>query len=494
MHYRDESPDVMPTPSTSGYFPFPSSLTGGGSSYPPSEVDTSVTSEHLTSEEVVNCDCRRKEEDGLMIQCDICLCWQHGLCLNIYDEDQVPDKHVCETCRNPTAGRSSARYALDHDWLKEGKLPTTKKAPSPEVCIENNNNAFKKLSELMSDLSNLNKVLHALRVKLQVASQSNNGKVFMWSMLWDTPSSIQTASSQPHADAAATTTTATSTSFDMHKDNDGFSVGNDQIGETNFGKFDPQAVIDKLKYRLRSAATAAGGDPFSNSIPLTSASEDLSSTTPRNNFCSPSSNKSHHQPHSNDEDSQNLWPQFSLTFEQQQQQQQQQNSESPIGGSLSSVPPTTNNLNCDESVPHQDPKQIEIPLNNESSVKKEEEEEVQLPITNGSAGMEDDEVAHVDKLEQLEPESLEQSKKKPVQLEDSKLVEPTESIPPTVKSENGPTELEEHQLDLNHHMDVDDEGNHLEGVGSEEVAGDDPAFDPSLITTFSEVEIGREHV
>ena len=40
-------------------------------------------------EEVVNCGCGRNEEDGLMIQCDICLCWQHGLCLEIHKEEQV---------------------------------------------------------------------------------------------------------------------------------------------------------------------------------------------------------------------------------------------------------------------------------------------------------------------------------------------------------------------------------------------------------------------
>ena len=40
-------------------------------------------------EEVVNCSCGRNEEDGLMIQCDICLCWQHGMCLDIHKEEEV---------------------------------------------------------------------------------------------------------------------------------------------------------------------------------------------------------------------------------------------------------------------------------------------------------------------------------------------------------------------------------------------------------------------
>lgn len=238
------SPPEGIMPSTSGYYPFSSNPS---SSYPPSEVDTSVTSEHLTSEEVVNCECRRKEEDGLMIQCDICLCWQHGICLGIDDEEQVPDKHICETCRNPVAGRSSAKYNIDHDWLKEGKLPTINAVKVESNC--SGDCAFKKLSELMADLANLNKVLHSLRVKLQVASQTNNTKVFMWSMLWDDPLSIQ-----QQQNAAETTL-----------------FENAFIPETdsNFGgKFDAQAVIDKLKFRLSEAVTAAGGDPFTK-VPQT---------------------------------------------------------------------------------------------------------------------------------------------------------------------------------------------------------------------------------
>lgn len=164
------------------------------SSYPPSEMDASIAgSEHLTNEELVNCTCRRIEEDGLMIQCDICLCWQHGYCAGIEDEDPVPEKHVCETCRQPAGGRTEAKFSLDQDWLKEGKLPsadtvidlhqaaTKRKSAS---AIFDRETAFRKLSELMADLATLDKVLHCLRVKLHVASQPSNSKVFMWSSVW----------------------------------------------------------------------------------------------------------------------------------------------------------------------------------------------------------------------------------------------------------------------------------------------------------------------
>ena len=44
---------------------------------------------------------------------------------------------------------------------------------------------LKSLSDLMTDLVNLSSVLHSLQVKLSVARQRNNPKVFMWSSDWD---------------------------------------------------------------------------------------------------------------------------------------------------------------------------------------------------------------------------------------------------------------------------------------------------------------------
>ncbi len=43
----------------------------------------------MSEEEIVVCLCGKTEGDGLMVQCDLCLTWQHGTCLNISSEDQV---------------------------------------------------------------------------------------------------------------------------------------------------------------------------------------------------------------------------------------------------------------------------------------------------------------------------------------------------------------------------------------------------------------------
>jgi hypothetical protein len=74
----------------------------------------------MRQEEIINCICNYFEEDGLMIQCELCLCWQHGICNGIERESQVPDKYICYICKNPVRGRTSKRYVHDQDWLYEG--------------------------------------------------------------------------------------------------------------------------------------------------------------------------------------------------------------------------------------------------------------------------------------------------------------------------------------------------------------------------------------
>ena len=116
---------------------------------------------------------------------------------------QVQDYYVCDTCRHPRLGKTGAQLAVDQDWLNKGALPSVPAPPpvppgaaaaeptptSSGSCSSaaSINPAFRKLTDLMSDLANLAKVLHSLRVKLHVASQSNSAKVFMWSSQWDVP-------------------------------------------------------------------------------------------------------------------------------------------------------------------------------------------------------------------------------------------------------------------------------------------------------------------
>lgn len=63
----------------------------------------------MRREEIINCICGHREEDGLMVQCELCLCWQHALCHGIQRERDVPDKYVCAICTNPQKPRQSRK-------------------------------------------------------------------------------------------------------------------------------------------------------------------------------------------------------------------------------------------------------------------------------------------------------------------------------------------------------------------------------------------------
>ena len=43
----------------------------------------------MSEGEVVHCVCGHTEGDGMMVQCESCLTWQHGSCLGIDRADQV---------------------------------------------------------------------------------------------------------------------------------------------------------------------------------------------------------------------------------------------------------------------------------------------------------------------------------------------------------------------------------------------------------------------
>lgn len=41
-----------------------------------------------------------KIDQGLFIQCDKCSVWQHGYCVGLFTNDEVPDKYWCELCKS----------------------------------------------------------------------------------------------------------------------------------------------------------------------------------------------------------------------------------------------------------------------------------------------------------------------------------------------------------------------------------------------------------
>ncbi|XP_011428049.3 PHD finger protein 20-like protein 1 isoform X3 [Magallana gigas] len=125
----------------------------------------------LSKDEVVNCICRFNEENGLMIQCDVCLCWQHAACFEI-TEDTLPKKYICFVCENPPGIRDSRRFMHDQDWLKLGHMAHFGFLPNQEEdegCCR----TVQATHGLVGDVHNVSAVLHGLKQQLQTARRKD---------------------------------------------------------------------------------------------------------------------------------------------------------------------------------------------------------------------------------------------------------------------------------------------------------------------------------
>lgn len=123
----------------------------------------------MKREEIINCTCGITEEDGLMIQCELCLCWQHAYCNNIERENQVPEKYVCYICQNPIRQRSSRKYYHDQDWLKLGTLPTGSYHSKDEDALNKRFEKLRKSHDISGGLLELKDYVHTLKVKIKIA-------------------------------------------------------------------------------------------------------------------------------------------------------------------------------------------------------------------------------------------------------------------------------------------------------------------------------------
>lgn len=142
-------------------------------------------------EEVVNCRCLQQEEDGLMMQCEVCLAWQHGTCFDIEEEDKVPEKYVCFACENPKGMRRSFKYRHNQDWFKLGELATFRFIPKRENPRLKDNTV--RSHNLASQILSIEHVLHSLQCKLQIAKEPKHPNLVLWSHSWIDDSDSRTA-------------------------------------------------------------------------------------------------------------------------------------------------------------------------------------------------------------------------------------------------------------------------------------------------------------
>ncbi|XP_040288059.1 PHD finger protein 20-like protein 1 isoform X2 [Bufo bufo] len=128
--------------------------------------------------EIVRCVCEMDEENGFMIQCEECLCWQHSICMGLL-EDSIPEQYICYVCSDPPGQRWSAKYKYDRDWFNNGRMCG--------LSFINENysylNAKKIVSthHLLADVYGVTEILHGLQLKFGILQNTDHPDLRLWS-------------------------------------------------------------------------------------------------------------------------------------------------------------------------------------------------------------------------------------------------------------------------------------------------------------------------
>uniref|UniRef100_A0A8C2UEH1 PHD finger protein 20 n=1 Tax=Coturnix japonica TaxID=93934 RepID=A0A8C2UEH1_COTJA len=148
------------------------------------DVDVTTNPDEEAGEsdfEIVRCVCEVKEENDFMIQCEECLCWQHGVCMGLL-EDNVPEKYTCYICQDPPGQRSSLKYWYEKEWLSNGHMHGL--AFLEENYSHQNAKKIVATHQLLGDVQRVIEVLHGLQLKMSILKNKEHPDLKLWCHPW----------------------------------------------------------------------------------------------------------------------------------------------------------------------------------------------------------------------------------------------------------------------------------------------------------------------
>ncbi|XP_068187773.1 PHD finger protein 20-like isoform X2 [Antennarius striatus] len=131
--------------------------------------------------EVVRCVCEVDEENDFMIQCESCLCWQHGTCMGLY-EDNVPINYICYCCRHTAGWRRAQRYLSEPDLLISGHMFGL--SCVKENYSEINSSKISHTNRLLAHIHGLSQVLGGLQLQISLLHSPSHPDLQLWRLPW----------------------------------------------------------------------------------------------------------------------------------------------------------------------------------------------------------------------------------------------------------------------------------------------------------------------
>lgn len=146
---------------------------------PPLSIDSGAVD--TSDQEIVRCICEVEEENDFMIQCEECLCWQHGTCMGLL-EDNVPDRYTCYICRDPPGQRQSQRYWYEREWLSNGHMFGL--SFLEENYSHQNAKKITSTHQLLGDVHHVVEILSGLQLKMSVLQNNAHPDLQLWRQPW----------------------------------------------------------------------------------------------------------------------------------------------------------------------------------------------------------------------------------------------------------------------------------------------------------------------
>ncbi|XP_027866788.1 PHD finger protein 20-like isoform X1 [Xiphophorus couchianus] len=143
--------------------------------------------------EVVRCVCEVDEENDFMIQCESCLCWQHGTCMGLY-EDNVPHNYICYYCRQTSGWRRAQRFLSEPDLLISGHMFGL--SCVKENYSEINASKISHTSHLLAQTHSLHQVLSGLQLKISLLHSPSHPDLQLWRLPWRQEEALNLTSGQ----------------------------------------------------------------------------------------------------------------------------------------------------------------------------------------------------------------------------------------------------------------------------------------------------------
>ncbi|CAG5983927.1 unnamed protein product [Menidia menidia] len=130
---------------------------------PPLSVDSGAVD--TSDQEIVRCICEVEEENDFMIQCEDCLCWQHGTCMGLLEDN-----------------RQSLRYWYDREWLSNGHMYGL--SFLEENYSHQNAKKITTTHQLLGDVHHVVEILNGLQLKMSVLKSSTHPDLQLWRQPW----------------------------------------------------------------------------------------------------------------------------------------------------------------------------------------------------------------------------------------------------------------------------------------------------------------------